>query len=184
MIETVDVAGLKQEYLTPNAYSRPQKSLEQVKAIVMHWVANPKTTAQMNRNYFNNRADGRFGYGSAHFIVDKTEIIQCIPLNEMAYHVGAFEYTRFARTFLSEYPNNCTIGIELCHEDWDGNFANETIDNATRLVIALLKVFNLSAFHIIRHYDVTKKICPKLWVREPDKFTYFKWFIDKQINNK
>ena len=39
------------ELLTPNSYSRPQISIEQVNYIAIHYTANPGSTAVSNRNY-------------------------------------------------------------------------------------------------------------------------------------
>jgi N-acetylmuramoyl-L-alanine amidase len=47
--------------------------------------------------------------------------------NEIGYHVGAQKYTDRALRELSTYPNNCTIGIELCHTNWEGEFTDKTI---------------------------------------------------------
>lgn len=41
--------------LTPNKYSRPQIALKSVKKIVLHYIGNPNTSAQANRNYFENQ---------------------------------------------------------------------------------------------------------------------------------
>ena len=111
--------------LTVNPYSRPGRPLSGgVKGIVLHWVANPKTTAIQNRNYFEglkqqaNIKNGR--YAGAHFIIGlEGEVIRCVPENEMAYHVEANKYTPRALRELSSNPNNCTIGIELCHINWE-----------------------------------------------------------------
>ena len=43
---------VKVDLLTPNPYSRPQKPLEEVRGIVVHYVANPCSTARENRSYF------------------------------------------------------------------------------------------------------------------------------------
>lgn len=51
--------NIKKEILTPNPYSRPKYKLGEVKGIIVHWVANPNTTAIANRNYFENRKFGR-----------------------------------------------------------------------------------------------------------------------------
>jgi len=128
---------IRKDHLSPNEYSRPQRPLEEVKAIVLHWVANPGTSAQANRDFFELRKDGNHGYGSAHYIVDDHEIVEAIPIGEMAYHVGAHSYTEFARTCLSTYPNDCTIGIELCHPDNTGKFT-KTVWNAGALLVAHL----------------------------------------------
>jgi N-acetylmuramoyl-L-alanine amidase len=85
----------QEKLLTVNPYSRSGQPLSGgVKGIVIHWVANPKTTAENNRNYFEglknlgHKKDVR--YAGAHFIIGlEGELIQCIPENEIAYHVGA-----------------------------------------------------------------------------------------------
>ena len=59
---------IQKAYLTPNKYSRPQRPLQSVNGVVIHWVANPKTSAMMNRNYFENRKYGKTNFGSAHYI--------------------------------------------------------------------------------------------------------------------
>ena len=50
---------INKKLLTPNPYSRPLYILEEVKGIIVHWVANPGTSAMANRNYFENRKYGR-----------------------------------------------------------------------------------------------------------------------------
>jgi hypothetical protein len=44
----------------------------------------------------------------------------------MAYHVGAKNYTPEALGRLGHYPNNCTVGIELCHPKADGAFTPDS----------------------------------------------------------
>ncbi|MFA7030555.1 MAG: peptidoglycan recognition family protein, partial [Candidatus Cloacimonadaceae bacterium] len=169
-----DVA-ITQELLTPNEYSRPETKLQTIKAIVLHWVANPNSTAKNNRNFFENRKNGRTGYGSAHYIIGlEGEIIQCIPDDEMAYHVGAKQYTNYAKTHLGTMPNNCTIGIELTHIDWEGTFQETTLNSAICLCRKLLFAYGLNKENIIRHYDVTGKDCPKYFVDNDDEFEKFK----------
>ena len=47
--------GTIEENLLPvNPYSRPGTKLEEVNAIVIHYVGNPGTTAAQNRSYFEN----------------------------------------------------------------------------------------------------------------------------------
>jgi N-acetylmuramoyl-L-alanine amidase len=118
--------------LTKNIFSRPGKNLSGVKGIVMHWVANPGTSAIANRNYFENLSkqslsDAAARYASAHFIIGiDGDIVQCLPVCEMAYHAGAKRYTPEAVTVFGNYPNNCTVGIELCHPDSSGEFSEAT----------------------------------------------------------
>ena len=69
-------------FLTPNKYSRPQKKLEKVTKIAVHYVGNPRSTAKNNRDYFENLKDTHERYVSAHFVIGlEGEIVQCIPRN-------------------------------------------------------------------------------------------------------
>ena len=45
------------ELLTVNEYSRPGTELAQVNGIVVHYTANPGTTAEQNRSYFESLAE-------------------------------------------------------------------------------------------------------------------------------
>ena len=57
------------ELLTPNPYSRPEIPLEKVNGIVIHYTANPGSSAKANRNYFEGLKDSGQTYASSHFIV-------------------------------------------------------------------------------------------------------------------
>ncbi|MDR2607580.1 MAG: N-acetylmuramoyl-L-alanine amidase [Treponema sp.] len=152
-----------------------------MKALVVHWTGNPRTTAKQNRDYFEsikmqslNDASAR--YASAHFIVGISgEVIQCLPSDELAYHVGAKSYTPEALGCLGTYPNNCTVGIELCHREADGRFSTETLLAAKELCALLCVQFGLSPVKDIwRHFDITGKDCPKWFVNHPEEFESFK----------
>jgi N-acetylmuramoyl-L-alanine amidase len=168
-----------QVFLTGNKYSRPGVPLKAVKGVVVHWVGNPGSTARENRDYFERLKDqtpaksNRFA--SAHYIVGlRGEIIQCVPDAEVCYHVGADRYTNEAMRRLSSYPNNCTIGIELCHPEMDGRFTAETLESCRELVSALLTTYGLTKNDIWRHYDITGKVCPKYFVEHTDEWDAFK----------
>ena len=51
------------DFLTKNEYSRPGKKLQKVLAIVIHWTANPRTSAQENGDFFESIKTGMSGYG-------------------------------------------------------------------------------------------------------------------------
>ena len=57
------------ELLTVNPNSRPGKKLGKVKGIVVHYTANPGSSAMDNRNYFEGLKDSHVTQASAHFIV-------------------------------------------------------------------------------------------------------------------
>ena len=171
---------IKQKYLTPNEYSRPQKKLGEVKAIVLHWLAAPRGTPQGVFNYFEERKKGKTGYGSAHFCIGMDgETWQYMPMDEMAYHVGSKTYTDYGLS-LSSYPNNCTVGIELSHNDWEGSFTDETWETAKELVNYLLVTYNLGVDDITTHNAVVGwKDCPRWFVTFPEEFNRFKKEVER-----
>ena len=64
-----DQPELDVELLTVNEYSRPGAALEQVNGIVVHYTANPGTTAIQNRSYFENLAETHETKASSHFVI-------------------------------------------------------------------------------------------------------------------
>ena len=176
---------IERKFLTENKFSRPNKNLIGVKGIVIHWVGNAGTSALANRNYFENLKNqkdiNKARYASAHFIIGLDgEIIQCLPVDEMAYHVGAYSYCQGIKESLGSYPNNSTIGLELCHPDWTGRFTKETYGAAVELTATLIKQFNLNPQKdIYRHFDVTGKICPKFFVEKNEAWNNFKADVEK-----
>ena len=50
-----------QDLLPVNEWSRPGTALEKIDAVVIHYVGNPDTTAQANRNYFASLSSGEEG---------------------------------------------------------------------------------------------------------------------------
>lgn len=57
------------ELLDYNEYSRPGTALSQVNGIVIHYTANPGTTAEQNRAIFENLKDTGETYASSHFVI-------------------------------------------------------------------------------------------------------------------
>ena len=81
-----DKPVLDVQLLSVNEYSRPGIAMEQVNGIVIHYTANPGTTAQQNRDYFNGLKDSHITKASSHFVIGiDGEIIPCIPSSEIAY---------------------------------------------------------------------------------------------------
>lgn len=149
--------------LTPNPYSRPQKPLNQVNGIVVHYVANPCSTARENRLYFESLKDqtgSNTTSVSSHFVIGlEGEVVQCIPLDEVAY--------------ASNNRNSDTISIECCHPDETGKFYDSTYQSLVNLCAYFCREFDLEAEDVIRHYDVTGKVCPKYFVDNEDAWTQF-----------
>ena len=148
------------ELLTPNEYSRPQIPIESVQYIAIHYTANPGATAIANRNYFENLATTHDTKVSSHFVVGLDgEVVQCIPTSEMSYATNS--------------RNVDTLSIECCHPDETGKFYDSTYQTLVNLCAYLCVEFDLKPDDIIRHYDVTGKICPKYFVDHPEEWETF-----------
>ena len=154
---------VQQDFLTVNPWSRPGTPLEKIDGVVIHYVGNPDTTAQANRNYFESLSSGAEGtYASSHFIVGlEGEVIQCIPLTEIAY--------------ASNIRNDDTVAIEVCHPDKTGEFSPVTYQRVVELTAWLCRTFGLDPeTDVIRHYDVTEKLCPLYYVEHPEAWDAFR----------
>ena len=165
--------GTIEENLLPvNPYSRPGTKLEEVNAIVIHYVGNPGTTAAQNRSYFENIIETGEASVSSHFIVGLDgEIIQCVPLDEISY--------------ASNTRNEDTIAVETCHPDETGKYNQTTYDSMVKLTAYLCILYNLNPDKdVIRHYDVTGKECPKYFVDYENEWSLFKAQVKRQMSEK
>ena len=149
------------ELLTPNPYSRSQEKTDKITGIVIHYTANPGATAIGNRNYFEGLKDSHETKASSNFVVGLNgEIVQCIPTWEVAY--------------ASNDRNYDTVSIECCHPDATGKFNDATYRSMVQLTAWLCLKFNLTEEDVIRHYDVTGKICPKYFVENEGAWDQFR----------
>lgn len=149
------------QLLDINEYSRPGIESDGITGIVIHYTANPGSTAQENRDYFEGLKDSHETSASSNFVVGlEGEIIQCVPTWEVAY--------------ASNERNKDTISIECCHPDETGKFTEETYQSMVQLTAWLCRKYSLTADTVIRHYDVTGKNCPKYFVENEEAWANFK----------
>lgn len=175
--KAIDLSSIKapewidQQFLTVNPYSRPGTKLAAVNAIVIHYIGNPGTTAQQNRDYFEslkNQSGSNTISVSSNFVIGMDgEIIQCIPVDE--------------KSFASNNRNSDTISIECCHPGEDGEFTEETYESLVKLTAWLCEELDLGTKEVIRHYDVTGKMCPKNFSEDEDAWKQFKRDIKKAM---
>ena len=164
-LETLEVpAYVDVQVIDIDGTSRRGTSLSDINDIVIHYVGNPGTSAQANRNWYANPSSTV----SSHFIVGlKGEIIQCIPLHE--------------KSSASNHRNSDTISIEVCHPDASGKFNAATYDSLVDLTAWLVDSCGLAADNVIRHYDVTGKECPRYYVRNEDAWNQFKADVKEKL---
>jgi len=180
---------IRKALLPKNEYSRPGTKLKSINGIVIHWTANPGGTADNHVSYFNHLAlqnpddDTPDRYAGAHYFVDISgEVVQLVPDDERAYHVGAKTYKPEAlKKFKTTYPNNCLIGIELCHPDSTGKFTEETLKSTRQLILKLMSDYDLLLEDVVRHYDITGKNCPKYFVENEIEYKLFRDSILEDI---
>ncbi len=180
-----------EKYLSKNEFSRPCRNLGPLKAVILHWTGAPMQRALITWNWFETGCPKEKNYAGAHYIIDLDgTIYHTIPDNEVAYHCGSSQidpasgriYTDWARTQFGIYaedykhysPNNCTIGIEMCTLDNDGNFDDATLTAACELTASLIRNHHLTIDDVETHNKVVGwKDCPRLWTNHPEKFSQF-----------
>ena len=159
------------QLLDVNPYSRPGIESDGITGIVIHYTANPGSTAQDNRDYFNGLQYSQETSASSNFVVGLDgEIIQCVPTWEVAY--------------ASNDRNYDTVSIEVCHPDESGKFTDETYRSLVQLTAWLCVKFDLTADDVIRHYDVTGKNCPQYFVENEEAWAAFKENVSLAITSE
>ncbi|NBJ91974.1 N-acetylmuramoyl-L-alanine amidase [bacterium 1xD42-62] len=159
---------ITEDFLTINEYSRPGEKLGKVKNIFVHYTANQGTSAAQNRSYFENLGITGETSASAHFVIGyEGEIIQCIPLDEIAYAVVQRNYD--------------SISIECCYLSEDGKFTDETYQSLLRLSAWLLKEYKLAPDDMRRHYDEGGKKCPLYYVEHEEAWEKFLSDLEQHI---
>lgn len=158
------------QLLTVNPYSRPGTETNKITGIVVHYTANPGSTAMNNRDYFESLKDTHENQVSSNFVVGlEGEIVQCVPTWEVAY--------------ASNSRNIDTVSIECCHPDETGEFTDETYRSMVQLCAWLCLKFGLDETDVIRHYDVTGKNCPKYFVENEKAWEAFRENIRLAMEN-
>lgn len=115
--------------------------------ITIHSTANESSSARNERAWVENPSNKRTA--SWHICVDEKEAIEMIPLNEVAWHAGDGG---------SGTGNRKSIAIEICES---GN-RQKTLENAVMLVAKMLKERKWGVDKLRRHYDWSKKNCPRI----------------------
>lgn len=142
-----------------------------VKYIAIHYTAGSTSrrgTAMATRNVFLSRK------ASADFVVDDEQIVLINPniRNYYCWAVGdAKNGSSLGGRLYGKATNKNTISIEICsslkpgtsaavpnHEGW--YFTKAALENALKLVRYLMRKYNIPKENVVRHYDISGKVCP------------------------
>lgn len=165
--------------------------------IVIHYTAGSTSkagTAKNNAVMFSDPAH----YASADFIVDDETIVQYNPdvKNRFCWHCGDNKnpYSMGGK-FYGKCTNANSIGIEICstNPNWTASdqanskkwsFTEKAVAKAAELTKYLMQTYNIPADRVIRHYDVSGKLCPGIigWNEDGKDISQWKAFKAKLTN--
>jgi N-acetylmuramoyl-L-alanine amidase len=175
----------------PLGPARKGIKLDKVDGIVLHWPDAPNQTAEETRDFWAG-SDNVQGDSANAVVSENGVIIQCMPWDEVAYHVGSSRpdpasgriYTDLARQMFGYYalnpattsPNHVLIGIEMETIDEDGTMTPETVEGTEELCAYLCNLCHLDpASRIITHHDVVGwKDCHRWYVNHPEDLDAFR----------
>lgn len=139
-------------------------SNRKIEYIVIHYVGSTGT-AKNNCLYFETQKRD----ASAHYFVGHSgDIWQCVEDKNIAWHCGAKKYKH-------KYCRNAnSIGIEMCckKKGLTWYFEDATVKATVELTKMLMEKYNIPKEKVIRHYDVSGKVCPAPYVKNKTKHTW------------
>lgn len=158
--------------LTP--YNLEKRASRKISYIVIHYVG-ALGGAEANCRYYASKNVG----ASAHYYVGfEGEVWQSVEDNNIAWHCGAKKYIH------TNCRNANSIGVEMCvrkrntstmyASDKDWFFEPATIASTIDLVRELMEKYDIPVENVIRHYDVTSKVCPAPYVHNKKDWDAFK----------
>lgn len=163
--------NINREYITKINFT-DKNNTGKNKYIVIHYFGGLSTAKNLAKYWAT-----KYAGASAHYAVGhEGDIFQIVEDDDIAWHCGASSYKH------AECRNSNSIGIEmavrkkntatLSASDKDWYFEEATIDAAVELTRLLMQKYRITTDHVIRHYDVTGKICPNPYVYECTEDTW------------
>lgn len=146
----------------PDNYQRGRA--RPVSFLVYHYVG-ATGGAQANARYYHNTGNIS---ASAHYFVDHgpgAEVWSSVPEGDTAWHCGRSD----GKYKHPACRNANSIGIEMCcHKRADGTWyiEEETLASAAELGRDIMARYGIPIENVVRHYDVTGKLCPSPLVDE------------------
>ncbi len=144
------------------SFSYGSRKGQKIEWIICHYPAAPGCNAKWCYNYYakDNVSE------SAHFAISEYDVQSIIPCNLAAFHCATKGKTVYCKA-----TNLNSIGIDLMDRklscktksvtDCDWYIPEQTLALAADFIARLMQIYNIDIDHVIRHYDVTKKQCPR-----------------------
>ena len=129
----------------PRNYTRGRGG-NPVNTVVVHYTGT-NASAHNNLLYFSRNSAG----ASAHYFIDRDgTLCQSVSESDTAWHAGSWQ------------TNQHSIGIEVVSAGDD--FTEAQVATLGELVRDLMARYGIPEGSVIRHYDVTGKLCPAPYV--------------------
>ena len=152
----------------PISFSSYERDRDSIEYIVFHYTANEGDTAKNNVDYYANVNQREAG---AHFFVDQNgRIGRSIPMNREAWSVGGNRLNTKGGSCYGKVTNRNSISIELC--DIISKSPSDSMVKAVKDLIKYIQKYCPNAITIVRHYDVTGKLCPASMVDNDAWYTF------------
>lgn len=146
-----------------------------VEYLVLHYVG-AAGTAEQNATYYGSTAD--IGASAHYFVGHDGQVWQSVEEHDTAWHCGAKRYRH------PTCRNGNAIGVELCCRRREGlpagaaatqgwYFEPETVESAVELCRDIVGRYGLGREQVLRHYDVTGKVCPAPFVYDGESWAAF-----------
>lgn len=143
-------------------FSYGSRQGQKIEWIVLHYPVAPGCNAKWCWDYYN-KANVK---ESAHFAVDSNNIESLVPCNLAAWHCSIKDKKVYCGA-----NNFNSIGIDLMDRklscrttsvnDRDWYIPEKTLALAADFIARLMGIYDISIDHVVRHYDVTHKWCPR-----------------------
>lgn len=166
----MDLEKIRTIEANPGNYGGSRR-LDQIQYIIIHYTSNDGDTAYNNCMYFKNT----IVKASAHYFVDGNMVYRSVKDNTIAWSVGGNKYPSCPQTgggkFFGKCTNTSSVSIEICDTKKDGRVypTQQAIKQAQELTEALMAKYNIPKDRVIRHFDVTGKLCPAYWCGDSNK---------------
>ena len=183
------------DFIPPWNGARTGAKMPTVEGLVIHWIGVCQSDAYRVRGSFTGAVLG------TQYISDYNtgDILQVMPEDEMANHVGANMYTDLKRAVLgSKSPNRCLVGVECCigdksiHSDWSapgkhmelGRPSDKQYRGLVEFAADFLRRHGLGVDRLFRHYDITGKLCHVWFCKDEARWVKFKADVSARMKGE